>query len=80
MNYHHMKKKKSNMHIDMKYFQFHSWRHEGYYFGSGCWFRILGIGLRFTNGVLTFNERHGHKKYMKLPFGYRVTILRKSGI
>ena len=48
--------------------------------GSGFWFRIFwGYGLHFTNGPMLFSERNGYEKRMKLPFGWRVKIIKKGG-
>jgi len=45
--------------------------------GSGFWFRIFwGYGLHFTNGMKLFSERNGYEKRLKLPFGWRVKIIK----
>lgn len=45
----------------------------------GFLFRIFwGYGLHFTNGRKLFSERNGYKKSMKLPFGFRVKILKRG--
>jgi hypothetical protein len=50
-----------------------------FYYSKGfVWFRILGYGLHFKNikmHGLTFSERT-FKKFIKLPFGWRVIYLR----
>lgn len=46
--------------------------------GSGCWFRIFGWGLWFSNGPLSFSERNGYVRVNKLPFGWRYGILKRG--
>jgi hypothetical protein len=40
-------------------------------FSFGCykdlfWFRIFGYGLSFAKGDLSFSEKHGYSKYLKI--------------
>jgi hypothetical protein len=60
------------------FIQFYSWNRKdtGEFSGSGCWFRVFGKGLHFSNGHLTFSERYGYNKFMKLPFGWRVSVIK----
>lgn len=41
----------------------------------GLWFRFWGWGLHFTNAEKTFSERNAYKKFLPLPFVWRVKIL-----
>jgi hypothetical protein len=45
----------------MKYkiFSFGSWK-------DLFWFRIFGYGLSFSKGELSFSEKHGYIKYLKV--------------
>jgi len=42
------------------------------------WFRIFGFGLFFTKWEPVFSERHGYKKRLRLPFGWRVGVLNRQ--
>lgn len=46
--------------------------------GSGFWFRIYGYGLHFTNEPKLFSERNGHRKFLPLPFGWRMKLLKRE--
>ena len=57
----------------MKYVQCYTEERSG-------WFRIFGFGLSFRNikksgYELTFSQRHGYTKYVKI-FGYVITFLK----
>jgi hypothetical protein len=45
---------------------------------GGFWFRLFGYGhgLNIRNTPKLFSERHGYKKALRLPFRYRVSILK----
>ncbi len=45
------------------------------------WFRIgkKGWGLSFSKAPLLFSERYGYTWYLRLPFGYKMNILKPSG-
>ena len=68
------------MHINFGFFQFVNWKryYPNDWIGNGCWFRIFGWGLHFTNGEETFSERQKLVKTLKLPFGYRVKCLKRG--
>jgi hypothetical protein len=42
------------------------------------WFRLsrLNYGLCLKRTKKLFSERYGYTKYMSLPFGWRITILK----
>lgn len=44
------------------------------------WIRVVFFnwGLAFKRTPLLFSERNGYKKYLKLPFGWRLIILTKQ--
>jgi hypothetical protein len=44
------------------------------------WFRVFGYGLSFSKMKLTFSERSKINKFVKLPFGWRLTFLSKPKI
>jgi hypothetical protein len=69
------------MHINWWFFQFESWKSDPkhYFTGSGCWFRIFGYGLHFTNGYPSFSERYGYIKKIKIPFtSFRCSLIKKN--
>lgn len=68
------------MSINTRFFQIETWSDDGDdYLGSGCWFRIFGFGLHFTNGRVSFSERYGYEKFFKIPFTkYRFNILKRK--
>ncbi len=39
------------------------------------WFRIFGRGLAIEKRDLSFSERYKYSKYLKLPFGYKLTLI-----
>lgn len=41
------------------------------------WFRILGYGLSFTKSRLSFSERNGYKRVVKISKNWRVNILKR---
>lgn len=50
-----------------------------YYLSSKvCWIRISsdGYGLSLKNTRLLFSEKYGYRKSLKLPFGWRLMIIR----
>ena len=70
------------MNINLGFFQFASWKPDPEFpgmGGSGCWFRIFGYGLHFTNAPHTFSERNGFKRIKNVPFtSYRWSVLKKE--
>ncbi len=40
-----------------------------------CWFKIYKWGISISREPLRFSERNGYTKYLKLPFGWRATIM-----
>lgn len=65
------------MHLNWRFIQFASWKRDGDSFiGSGFWIRIFGREFHVTNGSLYFSERNGYKKFIKLPFGYRLCFFK----
>lgn len=66
--------------MNLGFFQCAFWKRKkkNDFSGSGFWFRILGYGLHFTNGVLAYSERNGFKKFLKLPFGFRCKFLKRE--
>jgi len=51
-----------------------AWRKDGLT-GAGMWFRVFGRGFHFKRGSMSFSERYGYKKFLQLPFGWRVSAL-----
>lgn len=50
-----------------------------YYKDSDCmWFRFgrNGYGASIKRTEMLFSERYGYRKYLKLPFGWRLTLLK----
>ncbi len=58
------------------FIDFHAWKKRKIFGtgGAGFWIRLFGRGFRVTNSDMLFSERNGYKKYIKLPFGYRLTF------
>lgn len=44
---------------------------------TSFWVRILGIGISVSKEPMLFSMRNGYKKYLKLPFGWRISYLPK---
>lgn len=45
------------------------------------WVRVAGVkyGVAIKRTRLTFSERNGHTRYLRLPFGWRLEVLRAKG-
>jgi len=42
------------------------------------WFRFRCIGFSIKRTPLVFSERNGYTKYWRLPFGWRLSKLRRE--
>lgn len=53
-----------------------------YYKDPDCiWFRLgrNGYGLSIKRTEMLFSERYGNRKYLKLPFGWRLALVKPFG-
>lgn len=67
------------MECNLRFFQLYAWRRmNGYYIDAGCWFRIFGWGLHFSNRPLHFTDITSKRRFIKLPFRYKVALLRRG--
>lgn len=68
------------MEIKHRAIEWAAWRRSKSEFmdGTGFWVRFFGWGLWFSNGPLSFSERNGYKKFVKLPFGWRMGFLKRG--
>ena len=69
------------MQIDLKFFYLYAWKSDNNWNrlnGCGLWFRIFGYGLHFNNAPLLFSERNGLTKIYKLPFGFKMKVLKRD--
>lgn len=66
--------------IEHRFIEYAYWKRDADFIYGGCgfWFRIFGYGLSFSNSQLTFSERNGYKKFLKLPCGFRCNILKRG--
>ena len=42
---------------------------------TSIWYRRRGCGWLLTRSPLLFSERNGHRKFRRLPFGWRLRRL-----
>jgi hypothetical protein len=51
----------------------------GYFSKNLIWVRfgVNSAGFKLSRTRLLFSERNGYKKYIKLPFGWRVSFLNR---
>lgn len=45
---------------------------------TAIWYRRRGRGWMLTRSPLLFSERNGHRKFRRLPFGWRLRRLTKT--
>lgn len=60
---------------DYKYYAFSWLFFHGFISKVSIWFRLGKRGIAFKRTPLPFSERNGFRKYLKLPFGWRVVYL-----
>jgi hypothetical protein len=68
------------MRINISLLQIESWniKHNNDLTSKGFYIRIFGVGIKISNCDLSFSERNGYEKYLRLPFGYKLKFLKKN--